>query len=125
MVTESQHIDYHFSGLEDDDGDDEIENNENDGSEVHDDGELSFEYRVNDKDQDADSSAGGSSELGNSDITFPQIGGPYTAQENEEGNYRKSHSFRRDVRAVSQSAPLFPRTAQLLLQKSCYGCDQL
>jgi hypothetical protein len=63
MVTESQHIDYHFSGLEDDDGDDEIENNENDGSEVHDDGELSFEYRVNDKDQDADSSAGGSSEV--------------------------------------------------------------
>lgn len=63
MVTESQHIDYHFSGLEDDDGDDEIENNENDGSEVHDDGELSFEYRVNDKDQDADSSVGGSSEV--------------------------------------------------------------
>ncbi|CAH8264609.1 unnamed protein product [Arabidopsis lyrata] len=108
MVTESQHIDYHFSGLEDDDGDDEIENNENDGSEVHDDGELSFEYRVNDKDQDADSSVGCSSELGNSDITFPQIAGPYTAQENEQGNYRKSHSFRRDVRAVSQSAPLFP-----------------
>ncbi|EOA28403.1 hypothetical protein CARUB_v10024609mg [Capsella rubella] len=107
MVTESQHIDYHFSGLEDDDGDDEIENNENDGSEVHDDGELSFE-RVNDKDQDADSSVGGSSELGNSDITFPQLAGPDTAQENVEGNYRKSHSLRRDVRAVSQSAPLFP-----------------
>lgn len=61
MVTESQHIDYHFSGLEDDD--EEIENNEDDGSEVHDDGELSFEYRVNDKDQDADSSAGGSSQV--------------------------------------------------------------
>lgn len=63
MVTESQHIDYHFSGLEDDDGDDEIEYNEEDGSEVHKDGELSFEHGVNDKDQDADSSPGGSSEV--------------------------------------------------------------
>ncbi|XP_010413854.1 PREDICTED: uncharacterized protein At2g33490 isoform X2 [Camelina sativa] len=107
MVTESQHIDYHFSGLDDDDGDDEIENNETDGSEMHDDGELSFE-RVNDKDQDADSSVSGSSELGHSDITFPQVAVPDIAQENEERNYRKSHSLRRDVRAVSQSAPLFP-----------------
>lgn len=61
MVTESQHIDYHFSGLEDDD--EEIENNEEDSSEVHDDGELSFEYRVNEKDQDADSSTDGSSQV--------------------------------------------------------------
>ncbi|XP_019094092.1 PREDICTED: uncharacterized protein At2g33490-like isoform X1 [Camelina sativa] len=105
MVTESQHIDYHFSGLDDDDGDDEIENNENDGSEMHDDGELSFE-RVNDKDQDADSSVSGSSELGHSDITFPQVAVPDISQ--QEINYRKSHSLRRDVRAVSQSAPLFP-----------------
>ncbi|CAH2059587.1 unnamed protein product [Thlaspi arvense] len=106
MVTESQHIDYHFSGLEDDDGDDEIENNDDDGSEVHDDGELSFEYRVNDKEQDADSLAGVSSELGQSDITFPRIPGPDTAQENAVGSYRKSHSYRRG----SQSAPLFPES---------------
>lgn len=63
LVSESQHIDYHFSGLEDDDGDDEIENNEDNGSEVNDDGELSFEDRVNGKDQDADSSAAVSSEV--------------------------------------------------------------
>ncbi|KFK31036.1 hypothetical protein AALP_AA6G059600 [Arabis alpina] len=106
MVTESQHIDYHFSGLEDDD--EEIENNEDDGSEVHDDGELSFEHRVNEKDQDADSSTDGSSQFGQSDITFPLVAVPNTAQENEEGNYRKSHSFRRDFRPGSQSAPLFP-----------------
>ncbi|KAF3558305.1 hypothetical protein F2Q69_00011372 [Brassica cretica] len=108
MVTESQHIDYHFSGLEDDDGDDEIENNDDDGSEVHTDGELSFEYRENDKDNHADSSPVLSSELGQSDITFPLVAGPNTAQQkHEEGNYRKSYSFRRDVRIESQSAPLF------------------
>ena len=60
MVTESQHIDYHFSGLEDDD---EIENNEEDDSEVNDDGELSFEYRMSDKDQNADSSPSVSSQV--------------------------------------------------------------
>nr|VDC70432.1 unnamed protein product [Brassica rapa] len=108
MVTESQHIDYHFSGLEDDDGDDEIENNDDDGSEVHTDGELGFEYRENDKDNNADSSPVLSSELGQSDITFPLVAGPNTAQQkHEEGNYRKSYSFRRDVRIESQSAPLF------------------
>ncbi|ESQ51946.1 hypothetical protein EUTSA_v10016385mg [Eutrema salsugineum] len=120
MVTESQHIDYHFSGLEDDDGDDDIENNEEDGSEVQDDGELSFEYRVNDKDQDADSSAGVSSELGQSDITFPRIAAQDTAQENEVGNYRKSYSYRRG----SLSAPLFaenrttPPSEKLLRMRS-------
>ncbi|CAN6996354.1 unnamed protein product, partial [Brassica rapa subsp. trilocularis] len=108
MVTETQHIDYHFSGLEDDDGDDEIENNDDDGSEVHTDGELGFEYRENDKDNNADSSPVLSSELGQSDITFPLVAGPNTAQQkHEEGNYRKSYSFRRDVRIESQSAPLF------------------
>ncbi|KAL1206175.1 hypothetical protein V5N11_020398 [Cardamine amara subsp. amara] len=124
MVTESQHIDYHFTGLEDDDGDDELENNEDDGSEVHNDGELSFEYGVNDKDQDADSSPGDSSELGHSDITFPLVAGPNTAQEKEERNYGKSYSLRRDVRTVSQSAPLFaenhtnPPSEKLLRMRS-------
>ncbi|CAH8389328.1 unnamed protein product [Eruca vesicaria subsp. sativa] len=108
MVTESQHIDHHFRGLEDDDGDDEIENNDDDGSEVNTDGELSFEYRENFKDNHTDSSPVLSSELGQSDITFPLVAGPNTAQQkHEEGNYRKSYSFRRDVRIESQSAPLF------------------
>uniref|UniRef100_A0A1J3ISR4 BAR domain-containing protein n=1 Tax=Noccaea caerulescens TaxID=107243 RepID=A0A1J3ISR4_NOCCA len=124
MVSESQHIDYHFSGLEDDDGDDEIENNEDDGSEVHDDGELSFEDRVNDKDQDADSSAAVSSELSQSDITLPLVARPDTAQEYAEVNYRKSLSYRRDVRIGSQSAPLFaenhtiPPSEKLLRMRS-------
>ncbi|KAF8108833.1 hypothetical protein N665_0104s0147 [Sinapis alba] len=124
MVTESQHIDYHFSGLEDDDGDDGIENNDEDDSEVNDDGELSFEYRVNDKEQNADSSPSVSSQLGQSDITFPLVAGLNTAQESEEANYRRSRSVRRDVRIESQSAPLFaenrtmPPSEKLLRMRS-------
>ncbi|KAL0671127.1 hypothetical protein Bca4012_033831 [Brassica carinata] len=122
MVTESQHIDYHFSGLEDDD---EIENNEEDDSEVNDDGELSFEYRMSDKDQNADSSPSVSSQLGQSDITFPLVAGLNTAQqENKEASYGRSRSYRRDVRIESQSAPLFaenrtmPPSEKLLRMRS-------
>ncbi|KAL0897109.1 hypothetical protein Bca101_081070 [Brassica carinata] len=124
-VTKSQHIDYHFSGLDDDDGDDGVENNDEDDSEVNDDGELSFEYRGNDKDQNADSSPSVSSQLGQSDITFPVVAGPKTVQQkNEEANYRKCRSFRRDVRIESQSAPLFaenrttPPSEKLLRMRS-------
>ncbi|CAN8287572.1 unnamed protein product [Cochlearia groenlandica] len=107
MVTESQHIDYHFSGLEDDD---DTENNEEDVSDVHDDGELSFEYKVNE--QDADSPAGGFPEVmisydySSVDISSLSFLG-YLNVVNEEVHYRKSHSYRRDVRTWSQSAPLF------------------
>lgn len=47
-VTEQQHIDYHFSGLEDDDGDeaDDGDNDEND------DRELSLEYGQNERERD-------------------------------------------------------------------------
>lgn len=41
-VTEQQHIDYHFTGLEEDDGDDGDE--DDNGYDENDDGELSFDY---------------------------------------------------------------------------------
>lgn len=47
MVTEQQHIDYQFSGLEDDDGDDGDDDDES--SDTHGDGELSFDYGQNDQ----------------------------------------------------------------------------
>ncbi|XP_010538157.1 PREDICTED: uncharacterized protein At2g33490-like [Tarenaya hassleriana] len=106
LVTESQHIDYHFSGLYDDNEKDEIENNDDDGSVAHDDEELSFDYRVNDNDQDAVSTERFSSELSQSDITFPQVVGPSIAKENVETSYRISPSLKSEVRAASQSAPL-------------------
>lgn len=46
MVAEQQHIDYQFSGLEDDDVEDGFDDNGND-YEVTEGGELSFNYRSN------------------------------------------------------------------------------
>ena len=48
-IAEKQHIDYQFSGLEDDASDnDDYSSYQDDCS---DDGELSFDYEINDKDQ--------------------------------------------------------------------------
>lgn len=52
LVTEQQHIDYHFGGLEDDDQGDFDEDDDNDSYDVNDDGELSFDYGQNDHEQD-------------------------------------------------------------------------
>lgn len=55
MVTEQQHIDYHFGGLEDDDrdyDDDDDDDDDDDSYDVNDDGELSFDYGQNDQEQD-------------------------------------------------------------------------
>lgn len=46
MVAKQQHIDYQFSGLEDDDVEDGFDDNGND-YEVTEGGELSFNYRSN------------------------------------------------------------------------------
>lgn len=49
LVTEQQYIDYHFSGLEDDDGEDAVNDGDHDSkddSESHD-GELSFDHGQN------------------------------------------------------------------------------
>lgn len=56
LVTERQHIDYRFSGLEDNDSDnDDSSDNDDDEDDrdynVKDDGELSFDYGKNDKGQ--------------------------------------------------------------------------
>lgn len=65
FVTEQQHIDYQFSGLEDEDGDDGNENDDDDDelSDVFDDGELSFDYGQNDHEQDGFSTARNSMEV--------------------------------------------------------------
>lgn len=47
MVAEQQHIDYQFSGLEDDDGD--YGDDDYDSSDTYGDGELSFDYGQNDQ----------------------------------------------------------------------------
>lgn len=54
LVTEQQHIDYKFNGLDDEgDGDnDDDDNDDDDCSFVNDDGELSFDYGHNDREPD-------------------------------------------------------------------------
>ncbi|KAL6634261.1 hypothetical protein ACP70R_026932 [Stipagrostis hirtigluma subsp. patula] len=49
-IAEKQHIDYQFSGLEDDDSDND--DYSTDQGICSDDGELSFDYEINDRDQD-------------------------------------------------------------------------
>ena len=62
LVTEQQHIDYHFVGLEDDYVDDydndnyEHDDDDEDSYDSNDDGELSFDYGQNDQEQDVSTS---------------------------------------------------------------------
>ncbi|XVF44301.1 hypothetical protein PTKIN_Ptkin02bG0109600 [Pterospermum kingtungense] len=121
-ITEQLHIDYHFSGLEDDDGDNvedddnyenddgnddsDDEDDEDDGYDL-DDGELSFDYGQNDQDQNMVPTSRHSMELDQVGLTFPQIAMVEEAKENLERNRRHSFSFRGEIRKSSQSAPLF------------------
>lgn len=55
LVTEHQHIDYQFSGLNDGDeagDDDDDDSNYDDDDDDNDDGELSFDYGQNDPERD-------------------------------------------------------------------------
>ncbi|XP_038694514.1 uncharacterized protein At2g33490 [Tripterygium wilfordii] len=103
-VTEQQHIDYHFSGLEDDDGDDgdDVE----DDDDTHD-GELSFDYSQHDHQQDDVSTSKNSMELDQEDITFPSVARLETSKDNLNRRYRRSFSYRGEFRPGSLSAPLF------------------
>ncbi|MBA0814563.1 hypothetical protein Gohar_020388 [Gossypium harknessii] len=101
QVTEQQHIDYEFSGLEDDD--------EEDGEIAYDpnkEGELSFDYRANEKGVDVTSV----SSIGEDEVTlsFPQT----SYMENEEVNPERNHGdiqvSSREHRVGSHSAPIFP-----------------
>ncbi|KAK8492628.1 hypothetical protein V6N11_030850 [Hibiscus sabdariffa] len=113
-ITEQQHIDYHFSGLEDDDGDngDDNEFYENDDTDYdsaddEDGGELSFDYGQNDQDQNMVPASRHSMELDEVGVTFPQIAKEEGAKENPERTHRHSFSFGGQIRNGSQSAPLF------------------
>ncbi|XVE92660.1 hypothetical protein REPUB_Repub01dG0118400 [Reevesia pubescens] len=115
-ITEQQHIDYHFSGLEEDDGDngDDDDNYENDDDDDdsdddndEDDGELSFDYGQNDQDQHMVPTSRHSMELDQVGLTFHQVAMVEATKENLERSRRHSFSFRGEIRNSSQSAPLF------------------
>ncbi|KAF8390703.1 hypothetical protein HHK36_025230 [Tetracentron sinense] len=103
LVTEHQHIDYQFSGLEDDDGED---GNDDDGYDAN--GELSFDYGQNDQGQDAISASRNSMELDQVHLFLPQSSTIEAAQENLDKSQGDLHAFSRNPRAGSQSAPIFP-----------------
>jgi len=65
-IAEKQHIDYQFSGLEDDVSDNGDYSSDQDG--CSDNGDLSFDYEINDKDQDFLPSRG-SMDLDKRDVT--------------------------------------------------------
>ncbi|GMJ13111.1 hypothetical protein like AT2G33490 [Hibiscus trionum] len=113
-ITEQQHIDYLFSGLEDDDGDngDDTEFYEDDDDDYNSDddeadGELSFDYGQNDQDQNMIPASRHSMELDEVGLTFPQVAMVEAAKENPARTRRHSFSIGGAIRNSSQSAPLF------------------
>ncbi|KAJ4974130.1 hypothetical protein NE237_007304 [Protea cynaroides] len=103
VVAEHQHIDYQFSGLEDDYG---VDGEDDDGYDAIDDGEASFDYGQNDHGQDVSTSRN-SMELDQGDLSFPQVSTVEVAQENLEKSRGDLHSFSWEPTTSSQSAPIF------------------
>ncbi|KAJ6734579.1 HYDROXYPROLINE-RICH GLYCOPROTEIN-LIKE [Salix purpurea] len=106
LITEHQHIDYHFSGLEDD-GREDGEDYGEDVDDTNEGRELSFDYRANNQGH-AVSGASNSMEVDEEDLSFPQA----SAAENVELNIDKTpgafHFPIREPQGGSHSAPIFP-----------------
>ncbi|KAH9743339.1 hypothetical protein KPL70_003265 [Citrus sinensis] len=103
LVAERQHIDYQFSGLEDNDGEDG-----EDSYYANEAGELSFDYRDNKQGLDVVSTSRKSMEVDDVDVSFPQASTVENAEVNLDknpGEYQASH---RERRGSSFSAPIFP-----------------
>lgn len=107
VVAEEQHIDYHFSGLDDDDGDD-MDDDTGDDSESLDESELSFDYGQNVKGQDLSASRT-SMELDNSDVTFPQVVSTDASKGTlDRSSSASSFAFSKGIQVISRSGPLLP-----------------
>ncbi|KAJ6837296.1 uncharacterized protein M6B38_122145 [Iris pallida] len=109
VVADREHIDYQFSGLEDDD----TEDDDSYGFDANDDGELSFDYGDNDHVQDVLSPSRKSMELDQVDQPVPQASPPRASPlEPAKEDVSKGHTRlleHRRASVVSQSAPLFPQ----------------
>ncbi|XP_010908637.1 uncharacterized protein At2g33490 isoform X2 [Elaeis guineensis] len=109
-IAEQQHIDYQFSGLEDDiEDDDDDDDDDDDGDENSYDGneyrELSFDYGQNNHGQGHVSVFRNSMELDKLDQTNAPTSTTETAQENVDHSQAET-PFNRGPRVVSLSAPL-------------------
>ncbi|CAL5021793.1 unnamed protein product [Urochloa decumbens] len=103
-IAEKQHIDYQFSGLEDDASDNGDYSSDQD--DCSDDGDLSFDYEINDKDQDFLNSRG-SMDLDKRDVTnSPQ---PVKESKQEEVKQTKGDVKTPQVKPEfkTHSAPIF------------------
>lgn len=107
LVTEQQHIDYQFSGLEDDDAE-EGDDDDDDGYDVNDDGELSFDYGHDDHGQEVVSTSRDSMELEQVDHAFAPVSTSENAKENLDKIQGVVPALSRIPKSGSQSAPLFP-----------------
>uniref|UniRef100_A0A2P2M048 Uncharacterized protein At2g33490 isoform X2 n=1 Tax=Rhizophora mucronata TaxID=61149 RepID=A0A2P2M048_RHIMU len=103
LVTEQQHIDYEFSGLEDD-GREDREGGGN-GDDTNDNRKSSFEYRTNKQGQDAVSASRNSTEV---DEVFTQNSTAENVELNLEKNGGGLHLPNRDSKGSSYSAPILP-----------------
>eukprot|EP00262_Sarcandra_glabra_P007513 TRINITY_DN2037_c0_g1_i1.p1 TRINITY_DN2037_c0_g1~~TRINITY_DN2037_c0_g1_i1.p1 ORF type:complete len:653 (+),score=118.03 TRINITY_DN2037_c0_g1_i1:324-2282(+) len=106
LVAEQHHIEYQFSGLEDDDAEDGCD--DDDGYNTNDVGELSFDYGQNDQGPEVVSTSRNSMELDQVDLSSALVSTMETAQEDLDNNQRDLYTFARGPRAGSQSAPIFP-----------------
>ncbi|XP_020246385.1 uncharacterized protein At2g33490-like isoform X2 [Asparagus officinalis] len=105
IVAEHEHIDYQFSGLEDDDTEDDGDYYSYDENE---DGELSFDYGQNDRDQDSLSSSTNSMELDQVEESVTRTSTTEPAKENIERSSTEWPNFYKRGNAGSISAPIFP-----------------
>lgn len=103
QVADQQHIDYQFSGLEDDEGDDGYDD---DGYDANDDGELSFDYGENDHLQDASTSRV-SMELDQGELPFSQVSTVEASQDNLDKIHGDFYTYNKEPRPGSHSAPIF------------------
>ncbi|XP_044466711.1 uncharacterized protein At2g33490-like isoform X2 [Mangifera indica] len=101
-VAERQHIDYQFSGLEDDEGED-VE----DSYYSNEAGELSFDYRQNKQGLNVVSTSRNLMEMDEVGISFPQTLLVENAETNLDKNPGNHPASNREPRE-SYSAPLFP-----------------
>ncbi|KAG9446283.1 hypothetical protein H6P81_012411 [Aristolochia fimbriata] len=103
LVAEEQHIDYQFSGLEDDEPD---YGDYDEGDDANDDGELSFDYGQNDGGQEVVSTSRNSMDLDQVDLApVPSI---EAAKENLMKGQGDMPIFGKIPGIGSQSAPIFP-----------------
>lgn len=110
FITEEQHIEYQFSGLEDDGGDDGEDNGEDNGENSNDsneDGELSFNYRSSKQGIDITSASRNSMEVDEVGLLSPQASRVEHADINLDKNQWDLRVSSREPRIGSHSAPIF------------------